>query len=234
MGKPYCLVDRRACPTILDFTTPASYGLGQVLQVRAEPLHGRFARFDPTTVGNARHRLSSSTSSTRDLSWVRRPGRLDPQTFRSPDVDRQGRLARQLEPCTTMTTPTGYRRPPWPDRRWARARRLRMAWGGLSARRSASKLTGHLPGSVENGQSGTRHSLISSLIHLRTPASIGVYDWPLSSQRDFRGRSCTVIRNTEKRKLRTPPHKSGMEPYTGEYSNVIDCERPLRGTSSSC
>jgi hypothetical protein len=37
-----------------------------------------------------------------------------------------------------------------------------------------------------HGQSGPRHSLISRLIHLRTPASIGVYHRPLSSQRDLR------------------------------------------------
>jgi hypothetical protein len=55
--------------------------------------------------------------------------------------------------------------------------------------------------------SGLRASLIRSLIQLRTPASIGVYHWPLSSQRDLRGRSCTVILNPEKRKVggSTPP-----------------------------
>jgi hypothetical protein len=48
---------------------------------------------------------------------------------------------------------------------------------------------------------GPRHSLISSLIHLRTPASIGVHRRPLSSRRDLRGRSCTVVPNPEKRKV---------------------------------
>ena len=78
---------------------------------------------------------------------------------------------------------------------------------GSALRGSASKLTGHLPGSLENGRSRPRHSLISSLIHLRTPASIGVYRRSLSSQGDLRGRSCTVIRTTEKRKVggSTPP-----------------------------
>jgi hypothetical protein len=46
-----------------------------------------------------------------------------------------------------------------------------------------------------------RLSLISSLIHLRTPASIGVYRRSLSSETDLCGRSCTVILNTEKRKV---------------------------------
>src|SRR5262249_10632333 len=41
-------------------------------------------------------------------------------------------------------------------------------------------------------------SLIPSLIHPRTPASIGVHHTPLSSQRDLRSRSCTMIRNPEK------------------------------------
>ena len=54
---------------------------------------------------------------------------------------------------------------------------------------------------LAHGQSGPRHSLISSLIHPGTPASIGVYDWPLSSQRDLRGRSSTVVLNTEQRKV---------------------------------
>ena len=81
------------------------------------------------------------------------------------------------------------------------------AWVAARPRAIASNLTGHLPGSLEHGQSGPRHSLISSLVHLRTPASIGVYDWPLSSQRELRGRSCTVIRNPEMRKVggSTPP-----------------------------
>src|SRR5262249_12779040 len=37
------------------------------------------------------------------------------------------------------------------------------------------------PGSAENDHSPPSLSLISSLIHPGTPASIGVYDWPLSS-----------------------------------------------------
>src|SRR6185437_14618252 len=50
-------------------------------------------------------------------------------------------------------------------------------------------------------------SLISSLIHPRTPASIGVHRSFLSRHVDLRGRSCTVIRNPEKRKVggSTPP-----------------------------
>src|SRR5215467_1150444 len=79
----------------------------------------------------------------------------------------------------------------------------RVAWAGLSARAIRFEAHRAPPGSLENGRSRPRHSLISSLIHLRTPASIGVYEWPLSSQRDLRGRSCTVIRTTEKRKVDT-------------------------------
>src|SRR5262249_17239871 len=77
----------------------------------------------------------------------------------------------------------------------------RVAWGRQGAGRSASSSPGTSPGSAENGQSGPRHSLISSLIHPGTRASIGVYHELLSSQRDLRGRSCTVIRNPEKRKV---------------------------------
>ena len=40
-------------------------------------------------------------------------------------------------------------------------------------------------------------SLISSLIHLRTPASIGVHRRSLSRQRDYLGQPWTVILNTE-------------------------------------
>ena len=75
---------------------------------------------------------------------------------------------------------------------------------GSALRGSASKLTGHLPGSQENGRSRPRHSLISSLIHLRTLASIGVYDWPLSSETDLYGQSCRVIRNPEKAEGQQP------------------------------
>ena len=98
----------------------------------------------------------------------------------------------------------------WPEvavGQGARRCHEQVAWAGLSARRSASKLTGTSRESLENGRSRPRHSLISSLIHLCTPASIGVYRRSLSSQRDLRGRSCTVIRTTEKRKVggSTPP-----------------------------
>jgi hypothetical protein len=50
-------------------------------------------------------------------------------------------------------------------------------------------------------------SLISSLIHPSTPASIGVYRSPLSRQRDLPGRSRAVFLNPEKRKVggSTPP-----------------------------
>ena len=50
-------------------------------------------------------------------------------------------------------------------------------------------------------------SLIASLIHPRTPASIGVYRCSLSRQIDHHGRTCTVNRTTEKRKVggSTPP-----------------------------
>ena len=41
-------------------------------------------------------------------------------------------------------------------------------------------------------------SLISSLIHPRTPTSIGVHQGSLSRKLDLRGRSCTVILNTER------------------------------------
>jgi hypothetical protein len=44
-------------------------------------------------------------------------------------------------------------------------------------------------------------SLIPSLIHLRTPASIGVHHTSLSWQLDLHGQSCTVILNPEKRKV---------------------------------
>jgi len=90
---------------------------------------------------------------------------------------------------------------------FARRCHQRVAWAGLSARRSALKLTGAPPEKPGARQSRPRHSLISSLIHLRTPASIGVYRRSLSSQTDLRGRSCTVNRTTEKRKVggSTPP-----------------------------
>ena len=74
----------------------------------------------------------------------------------------------------------------------------RVAWARLTGPRSTSKLTRHLPGTAEDGQSRARHSLISSS---HTSTSTGVYHGSLSSQRDPRGRSCTVIRNPEKRKV---------------------------------
>jgi len=54
---------------------------------------------------------------------------------------------------------------------------------------------------------GRTVSLITSLIHLRTPTSIDVYRRSLSRQVDDRGRSCTVILAPEKRKVggSTPP-----------------------------
>jgi hypothetical protein len=48
-------------------------------------------------------------------------------------------------------------------------------------------------------------SLIPSLIHPRTSASIGVYRTSLSSQIDLCGRSCTVILNPEKRRVGGSP-----------------------------
>jgi hypothetical protein len=54
---------------------------------------------------------------------------------------------------------------------------------------------------------GLELSLILSLIHLRTPASIGVHPMPLSRQTDLHGQSWTVVLNPEKRKVggSTPP-----------------------------
>src|SRR5262249_60004750 len=56
-------------------------------------------------------------------------------------------------------------------------------------------------------RAGPYGSLILSLIHPRTPASIGVYRRSLSRQVDHHGRSCTVIPHPEKRKVggSTPP-----------------------------
>ena len=66
----------------------------------------------------------------------------------------------------------------------------------LSAGRSASTLTGRLR--VVRRTTTHRPALVSFLVsYIRIPAPIGVYDWPLSSQRDLRGRSCTVNRITE-------------------------------------
>jgi len=62
---------------------------------------------------------------------------------------------------------------------------------------------------ISPGRIGQRRrlSLIPSLIHPRTSASISVYDGSLSRQADHSGQSCTVIRNPEKRKVggSTPP-----------------------------
>src|SRR6516164_9030508 len=95
----------------------------------------------------------------------------------------------------------------WPGlavRLGARRHPERVAWGRVERREIRFKLTGHRTGtgrSAENGQSRPRHSLISSLIHPGTPASIGVYHGLLSSHKDLRGPSCTVILNPEKRKV---------------------------------
>jgi len=78
---------------------------------------------------------------------------------------------------------------------------------GLGAREIRLDAHRPPPGSAENGQSRPRDSLIPSLIHLRTPASIGVHHSSLSRQGDLRGQSCMVILNPEKRKAggSTPP-----------------------------
>ena len=51
---------------------------------------------------------------------------------------------------------------------------------------------------THRGRSPGGLSLIRSLIHLRTPASIRGYQTSLSRPANLRGRSCTVIRNPEK------------------------------------
>jgi hypothetical protein len=55
-------------------------------------------------------------------------------------------------------------------------------------------------------------SLIPSLIHPRTPASTSVYRRSLSRKVDHHGRTCTVMRNPEKRKVggSTPPLTTGF------------------------
>jgi hypothetical protein len=55
-------------------------------------------------------------------------------------------------------------------------------------------------------------SLISSLIHPRKSASIGVYRSPLSRQKDYNGPSWTLIRNPENGSS-SCPYRPSCEPF---------------------
>ena len=83
-----------------------------------------------------------------------------------------------------------------------------------------------LPGVTTGGRSHLG-SLILSLKHPGTPASIGVYRRLLGRQMNLRGLFCTVIRNPEKRKV------GGSTPAltTSKFCKVINSFGQLRGAN---
>ena len=98
--------------------------------------------------------------------------------------------------------------------------------------RAEIRLDDHLQRSARNGQARPRCSLIPSLIHPGTPASITVYRRPLSRRIDVVGRSHAVIPNPEKRKADRCPQQSRRPEF--RVPHVPGLDRTVHVTLLSC